>query len=72
MITGKVLKVKKGYNPNSSSMGSIILTMPFVYIPAITAVGLTAGIFINMIISHDSEKNGDKELEKNCDSNERN
>jgi hypothetical protein len=41
---GKILRIKQGYNPNSSSMGSIVFVLPAVLL-AITAVfGALAGL----------------------------
>ncbi len=37
--TGKVLALKEGYNPNSSSLGSIVFSFPkaLVWVPTVTA-----------------------------------
>jgi hypothetical protein len=65
LIKGKILRVKQGYNPNSSSMGTIILTMPFAYLPAFSLIGITAGVIINRMVSDDHS--GKSEEEKDDD-----
>ncbi len=46
---GKILRIKQGYNPNSSSMGSIVFVLPAVLL-AITAIfGALAGFFGSML-----------------------
>jgi len=65
---GQILKIKQGYNPNSSSMGSIILTMPFVVIPALSILAVTAGIIMNSMMPEDKQSsNLDKSRENNVD-----
>ncbi len=41
---GKVLRVKQGYNPNSSSIGSIIFPLPVLILGASVVLGTIAGI----------------------------
>lgn len=46
---GKILRIKQGYNPNSSSMGSIVFVLPAVLL-AITAIfGALSGFFGSML-----------------------
>lgn len=43
MHTGRILRVKQGYNPNSSSIGSVIFSMSAAIIPATIIFGMVAG-----------------------------
>lgn len=40
---GRVLKVKQGYNPNSSSMGSIVFVLPAVMLGITIVAGAVLG-----------------------------
>jgi hypothetical protein len=40
---GKVLKVKQGYNPNSSSMGSIVFVLPTIMFAITVVAGALLG-----------------------------
>ena len=57
---GKILRVKQGYNPNSSSMGSIIFAFPAALMGVATAFGIISGIIMSKIV----KKNGNKDTEK--------
>ena len=57
---GKILRVKQGYNPNSSSMGSIIFAFPAALMGVATAFGIISGIIMSKIV----KKNGNKDKEK--------
>ena len=48
MQRGRILRVKTGYNPNSSSMGSIVFALP------VALIGLTAGFSVlsGLILPH--------------------
>ena len=48
-----VLKVKKGYNPNSSSIGTVLYSFPLAYL-ALSAILALCAAFIR------NKKNGDK------------
>lgn len=41
---GKILRVKQGYNPNSSSMGSIVFVLPAVLLAISVIFGAFAGL----------------------------
>ena len=43
---GKILKVKPGYNPNSSSMGSIIYSLPQIMLGITAIFGVVSGLII--------------------------
>ena len=51
MPTGKILRVKQGYNPNSSSIGSIIFSMSAAVIPATIIFGMVASSISTAILS---------------------
>ena len=40
---GKILRVKLGYNPNSSSIGSMIFALPVAMLSAAVAFGTVSG-----------------------------
>jgi hypothetical protein len=42
---GKILRVKQGYNPNSSSMGSIVFVLPAVLFVITVIFGVLSGLF---------------------------
>jgi len=47
---GRILRVKEGYNPNSSSMGSIIFVLPALLLAISTLFGLTVGFFTPLLL----------------------
>ena len=60
---GKILKVKHGYNPNSSSMGSVIFALPVALFGITIGFGVVSGMimtFFNEQKKDDSEEKGDK------------
>ena len=40
---GRILRLKRGYNPNSSSMGSIVFGLPSLLLGTTVAFGAVAG-----------------------------
>ena len=42
---GKILRVKQGYNPNSSSMGSIVFVLPAILLAITVIFGTLSGLF---------------------------
>jgi hypothetical protein len=54
-MPGTILRVKQGYNPNSSSMGSIIFALPVSMIALSFAMATISGIILPYFI----EKNGE-------------
>ncbi len=62
---GRILRIKEGYNPNSSSMGSIVFHLPASLIGITAAYGVLSSILIPGLI-----KKMEKKLKKN-DSNEK-
>jgi hypothetical protein len=64
--TGKILRIKQGYNPNSSSLGSVVFSFPtaMVALPVIFATvgALLMTKFINQNnVSSDKDEATDKE-----------
>jgi hypothetical protein len=53
---GRILRVKQGYNPNSSSMGSIIYVLPAALLAITVGFGAISGIIMSAFI-----KNGGKQ-----------
>lgn len=42
--SGKLLRLKQGYNPNSSSIGTMIFAMPMAALTAAVAFGTASGL----------------------------
>jgi hypothetical protein len=42
---GKILRIKQGYNPNSSSMGSIVFVLPAILLGISVIFGALSGLF---------------------------
>jgi hypothetical protein len=57
---GKILRVKIGYNPNSSSIGSMVFAIPAAMLGVAVGFGTLSGI----IVSAFSKKSGTDESEK--------
>jgi hypothetical protein len=50
---GRILRVKQGYNPNSSSMGSIVYVLPAALLAITVGFGAISGIILSAFIKHD-------------------
>ena len=61
---GRVLRIKQGYNPNSSSMGSIVLLLPsgVILFSAVSAAasGIITSVFLKNKSSDDKKHSNDK------------
>ncbi len=44
---GRILRIKHGYNPNSSSMGSIVFALPAALLGITTTFGAVSGIILS-------------------------
>ncbi len=53
---GNILRVKQGYNPNSSSIGSIIFVLPAALLGITAAFGAVSGMIMSTLMA-DSKKN---------------
>ena len=61
---GRVLRLKCGYNPNSSSYGSIVFVMPGALLAATAVFGAVAGLIGSTLVrapAHPSEGEGSDE-----------
>lgn len=59
-VRGKILRVKLGYNPNSSSIGSMVFAIP----AAMLGVAVGFGTLSGLIVSAFSKNSGSAEPEK--------
>ena len=59
---GKILRLKQGYNPNSSSMGSIVFALPAALLVVTSVFGLASGIIISAFMKDENKKHAKKEL----------
>ena len=53
---GKILRVKLGYNPNSSSIGSIIFVLPAALLGITAAFGAVSGIIMSTLMTDKAKK----------------
>jgi hypothetical protein len=53
---GKMLRIKQGFNPNSSSMGSIIFALPVSLMAATVGFSAISGLVLQHYIRRPSEK----------------
>ena len=60
---GRILRIKKGYNPNSSSMGSIVFILPATLLAVTAGFGVISGIILSFFMkkSCDNSKNAKAE-----------
>jgi len=52
---GKILRVKQGYNPNSSSMGSMVFSLPAVLLAVTVGFGAVSSIIMSAFIKRDDK-----------------
>ncbi len=69
-MKGKIMKVKHGYNPNSSSMGSMVFAMPIVFIGATVGFGVISSLIVSYFMrmgnkNKDISNETSHQLEKN-------
>jgi hypothetical protein len=60
-LKGRILRVKQGYNPNSSSMGSIVFALPAALLGITAVFGAVSGIIMAAFVGKAGE--GDSERE---------
>lgn len=53
---GNILRVKQGYNPNSSSIGSVIFVLPAALLGITAVFGAVSGMIMSTLMA-DNEKN---------------
>ena len=51
---GKILKVKRGYNSNSGSIGSVIFAFPTAIFGITAGFGIISGIIMSKFIKQDT------------------
>lgn len=56
---GRILRVKLGYNPNSSSMGSMIFVFPAALLAVTAGFGVISGIIMSVFIKPDKKVEND-------------
>ena len=66
---GKILRIKQGYNPNSSSMGSIVYALPAALLGITAGFGIVSGIIMSVFMK---KKNESKLKEKQTSTQETN
>lgn len=66
---GKIMRVKKGYNPNSSSMGSVVFALPTALLGVTAGFGIVSGIIMSAFMTNKNKlKEGHISGEKpNCE-----
>jgi hypothetical protein len=64
--SGKILRLKQGYNPNSSSMGSIIFALPVSLIAVTVGFGAISSIILSAFI-HSDGKTGKDTTGEGCE-----
>ena len=50
MSKGKILRVKQGYNPNSSSVGSVVFAFPAVMLAIPAVFGAVSAVIFSKVI----------------------
>ena len=53
---GKILRIKQGYNPNSSSLGSIVFSLPAVLLAVTVSFGAISSLIMSAFIKPDKTK----------------
>ncbi len=56
MPKGKILRVKQGYNPNSSSIGSVVFVMSAAVVPVAVVFGMVASAISTAILNRVGKK----------------
>lgn len=62
--TGRILRVKHGYNPNSSSIGSLVFALPAAMIGVTAGFGAVSGAIISAFVKEDKAKASAKHKKK--------
>ena len=58
---GRILRVKHGYNPNSSSIGSLVFVLPEAMLGVTAGFGLVSGIITEAFVKHPKQAEPDKQ-----------
>ena len=65
---GKILRIKHGYNPNSSSMGSIIFALPVSLMALSGGFVIASGLISSWFLNHRPDTADKKENHDPCES----
>lgn len=60
-LKGRILRFKQGYNPNSSSMGSIVFALPAALLGITAAFGAVSGIIMAAFVKKAGESDSERE-----------
>ena len=65
---GRILRVKMGYNPNSSSIGSIVFILPATLLAVTAGFGIVSGVIMSVFIKKSDRKvqNDTADISKNA------
>jgi len=58
---GRILRVKEGYNPNSSSIGSVVFSIPSMVTFSTLAFSAFASLIFNKYLKNDNRKKNVKD-----------
>ena len=69
---GKILKIKQGYNPNSSSIGSIIFVLPVALLSSTAIFAVVSSVLYSVFLQkklkrHEKQGHIDKTIESTKD-----
>lgn len=59
MGKGRILRVKTGYNPNSSSMGSIVFALPVALLAITAGFAVVSGIIMPKFVNKPDDEGDD-------------
>ena len=68
---GRLLRVKLGYNPNSSSIGTIVFAMPAALLGLTVVFGAAAGLLSSGLLSADEDGDSPGDESDEPDTSER-
>jgi len=58
---GKILRVKLGYNPNSSSIGSMVFAIPAAMLGVAVGFGTLSGIIVSAFSKNSNKEKAEKQ-----------
>lgn len=62
---GKILRIKQGYNPNSSSIGSTVFALPAALLGITAAFGVVSGVIMSAFMKDKKTKAAKTEKHEN-------
>ena len=57
---GKILRVKHGYNPNSSSMGSLIFALPTTLFAATAGFSIVSSLILSFFLKNPATRSSEE------------